>query len=812
MSARAAMPVRDALEILRAVRSPSDVVITSMGSAREWMAMGPLEPLDFVFVPSSMGEAPSLGLGLALAQPERRVFACNGDGSMLMNLGALVTIASEAPPNLVLIVFDNGVYEVTGAQPTPGTGVDFAAVARACGIASVFRFSALEQWRAGAADALRARGPAVIVLDVAPVPNAGGPKSPGPTAGRARAFATALKAGCLALLFLVGPTLRPQAPGVTPATYEVVVTPDVMIAARDGVKLATDVYRPARNGAAITDRLPVLLHRTPYGKSGMTKDAQYFAAHGYVVAVQDIRGRYKSGGKFEKYDDHDATDGYDVIQWLAGQTYANGAVGMWGTSYAAHTQADPAKLNPPALKTLVINMGGMSNAWDHSVRYRGAFEMGRQLTWAWQEADRDATSPVVKAALAKEKVTDWYAAQPFRKGLNPLAVAPEYEAYYLDEQVHAKYDAYWKRLGMNWEEYYGATSDIPMIHIGGWYDIYTAGTFKNFTELRKLKKAPQRLLIGPWTHHGNTRPYAGDVSFGPNGAIADFDGDWHLRWFDLFLKGRSTGVENGAPVRLFVMGTGDGHQDADKRLFHGGYWRDAREWPIAGTKFAPYYFHDDGTLSPEKPRAVSSSTTYTFDPRNPVPSIGGGISARLGDGGYDQREDPRFPPSKAPWLPLKARADVLVYQTEPLITDVEIIGPIVVTLYAASSAFDTDFTAKLVDVYPPSADYPEGFDLNLTDAIVRARYRATRDHEQLLVPGKVYEYTIEPFPTANVFKKGHRIRVDISSSNFPRFDVNPNTGEPLGRNRRSISANNTVHHSATYPSRIVLPLAPAIPR
>lgn len=601
----------------------------------------------------------------------------------------------------------------------------------------------------------------------------------------------------VALVCLVAPSLRAQ----SPPAHGLVDSAHVMIPARDGVRLATDIYRPARGGTPVDERLPVLLHRTPYGKAGQARIAEFFAQHGYVVAVQDIRGRYQSEGKFEKYDDHDATDGYDVIQWLAAQPYANGAVGMWGTSYAAHTQADPAKLNPPALKTLVLNMGGMSNAWDHSVRYRGAFEMGRQLTWAWEQADQDAPSPVVKAALAREKVTDWYAAQPFRKGLNPLSIVPQYEAYYLDEQDHANYDAYWKRLGMNWEEYYPQTSDIPMMHVGGWYDIYTAGTVKNFVELGKLKKAPQRLLIGPWTHHGNTRAFAGDVSFGPSAAIGDFDTEWHLRWFDHYLKGKPADAGDDAPVRLFVMGTGDGHKDSDNRLFHGGYWRDANQWPIAGTTFVPYYLHAGGGLSPTKPTAANASATYTFDPHDPVPSIGGGISARLGDGGYDQRADPRFPPSKPPYLPLKARSDVLVFQTEPLERDTEIIGPIVVKVYAASSAYDTDFTAKLVDVYPPSADFPAGFDLNLTDAIVRARYRATRDHEVLLTPGKVEEYTIEPFPTANVFKKGHRIRVDISSSNFPRF-------EPLGRNRRSISANNTVHFSATYPSHIILPIAP----
>ena len=390
-------------------------------------------------------------------------------------------------------------------------------------------------------------------------------------------------------------------------------------------------------------------------------------------------------------------------------------------------------------------------------------------------------------------------------------MVPEYEGWYLDFFEHADYDAFWKDPMVNWSEHYDQTSDIPMLQVGGWFDIFLAGTFENFLGLTKAKKSPQRVLIGPWTHHGNTRPYAGDVSFGPEGAIADFDSTFHARWFDHWLKGVPNGVERDAPVRIFVMGTGDGHKDKDGRLLHGGYWRDASAWPLPSTKFVPYYFHADGSLSTVRPHESSSSSTYTYDPRHPVPTIGGGVSARLKDGAYDQREDPRFPPSAAPWLPLKARTDVVVFQTPPLTEDVTVIGPITVVLYASTNARDTDFTAKLVDVYPPSDDWPGGFDMNLTDAIVRGRYRATRDHAVLLEPGRVYPFTIAPFPTANVFKRGHRIRVDISSSNFPRFDANPNTGEPLGLNRRVVTAENTIYHDAPRPSHIVLPLAPARP-
>ena len=598
----------------------------------------------------------------------------------------------------------------------------------------------------------------------------------------------------------------------TPAPYEaILVAHNLMIPTRDGARMATDIYRPGRTGVAVDERFPVLLNRTPYDKGSLAKEAIYFAQHGYVVAIQDVRGRYQSEGTFLKVQPIDATDGYDVIEWLARQPYTNGSVGMWGRSFAAHMQAGAAQMHPPSLRTLVINMGGLANGWDHGVRYRGTYEMGRQLTWAWGQMLADSRSPAVTALLTQEKVEDWYMVQPLRKGLSPLSVVPEYERWYREFAEHADYDAFWKDPMLAWDEHYDQTSDIPMLHIGGWYDIFLAGTFKNFVELGKRKQTPQRVLVGPWTHSGNMRAYAGDVAFGAEAAIADFEGDFHLRWFDHFLKGASTGVERQTPVRIFVMGTGDGHKDADGRLFHGGYWRDESAWPVRGTRNVPYYFHADGTLSPEKPRERKSSTTYSYDPTHPVPTIGGGASARLKDGAYDQREGTRFPPSRPPYLPLRSRADVVVFQTEPLADDMTVIGPIVVTLHASSNRTDTDFTAKLIDVYPPSDTWPGGFDMNLTDAIVRGRYRATRDHAVMLVPGTIYPFAIEPFPTANVFKKGHRIRVDISSSNFPRFDANPNTGEPLGRNRRSIIADNTIHHSAAYPSHIVLPLAPARP-
>jgi uncharacterized protein len=263
-------------------------------------------------------------------------------------------------------------------------------------------------------------------------------------------------------------------------------------------------------------------------------------------------------------------------------------------------------------------------------------------------------------------------------------------------------------------------------------------------------------------------------------------------------------------VKIFVMGGGSEEKTADGRHLHGGVWRDEHEWPLARTVWTPYYLRADGTLSTAKPEEASSSTSYDFDPHGPVPTIGGNISSGDGillQGAWDQKC------SKEVWncadeLPLSARRDVLVYQTPPLKHDTEVTGPIDVTLWASSSAVDTDFTAKLIDVHPPTRDFPAGIDMNLEDGIIRARFRNSLEKAELMKPGEVYEFTIKLYPTSNVFKAGHRIRLDISSSNFPRFDVNPNTGEPLNDNRRRVTATNTIYHDSAHPSHVTLPVIP----
>ncbi len=355
---------------------------------------------------------------------------------------------------------------------------------------------------------------------------------------------------------------------------------------------------------------------------------------------------------------------------------------------------------------------------------------------------------------------------------------------------------------------------MPVYLVGGWYDSWAINTTANYVALSKALKSPVYLIMGPWVHGQHDASAHGQVSFGPHAAIAD-PLAWRREWFDRWLKGTHNSVGSEAPfatpVRIFVMGTGDGTRTTAGLLDHGGYWRNEQEWPLARRVETPYYLHAGGSLSTTPPAEAASSTTYDFDPREPVPSIGGNVSSADGillQGAYDQRGGEHIWNWTRP-IPLSARRDVLVFQTEPLDSDLEITGEIEVRLWASSSALDTDFTAKLIDVYPPSADYPGGFDLNLEDGIVRARFRDSLTEERLMQPGEVYEFTIRLYPTSNVFKRGHRIRVDISSSNFPRFDVNPNSGEPLNQHRRLVVATNTVYHDAAHPSHILLPVIPA---
>jgi putative CocE/NonD family hydrolase len=610
--------------------------------------------------------------------------------------------------------------------------------------------------------------------------------------------------------------------------YDSLCLPNVMVPMRDGVRLATDVYLPAlggrlAHGRRAPGRFPVILERTPYDKAaaGPVANGRYFARRGYACAMQDVRGRFASEGEWYPFA-REAPDGYDTVEWLAAQEWSDGQVGTMGASYAGSDQSALATLNPPHLKTMIVAVGA-SNYYHCSMRQNGALEL-RFLIYAFRMAttSKEALAdPALKAALAAayERGGEWVARAPLKAGASPLRLLPSYERWVLDILTHGDYDAYWRQRGYAISQYYEEHADVPTLYLGGWYDSYARATCENFIALGKLKRSRQVLLMGPWTHGGWGVSYAGDVDFGQD-AVINYN-DLRLAWLDHFLKGMRTEVAAWAPVKLFVMGTGDGKLDYSGRLNHGGAWRDEQAYPLPDTRFTPYYLRAGGSLSaapPDSPLAAllpaplvageAPPSRFTFDPRDPVPTIGGGISAAepiMRPGAFDQRSRPDFFGCKDT-LPLNARPDVLTFQTAPLERDLEVTGAITVTLYASSSARDTDFTAKLLDVYPPAAEYPEGLAINLTDSVLRARYRNGWERPEPLEPGQIYEFTFPLYPTSTVFKVGHRIRLDVSSSNFPRFDVNPNTGGELGVERRFEVAHQAIYHDAERPSQVMLPV------
>jgi putative CocE/NonD family hydrolase len=614
----------------------------------------------------------------------------------------------------------------------------------------------------------------------------------------------------LLVLFCSG-LLAPARSAPAEADGDVVVRKDVLVPVRDGTKLALDVYLPARDGTPVEGKHPTLLARTPYNKTALAAEARWFAAHGYAVAVNDVRGRYASEGHWRFLLD-DPADGFDVVEWVAKQPWSGGKVGTFGTSYVGGTQHALACARPPQLACM-IPVDSVSNAGVAGIRHGGAFEL-RFMNWIFTTGAPNArealADPRLKEALEQNgKLMPQHLLElPVRPGTTPLKVVPDYERWLVEAMRHGDADDYWKQPGYSVVDNVDRYADVPVYHVTGWYDSWCRQDVMNWRALSKAKKSPQRLIVGPWTHGSQTKNFAGEVEF-PAEAALDFNA-WRLRWFDHWLKGADNAVEDEGPVRIFVMGGGAGRKSKDGRLRHGGRWRTERTFPLERTRFTPYYLHADGGLSPERPGDRDAATTFRFDPANPVPTIGGNLSSVAGlldAGGFDQRcrATTLFAHDQ---LPLSERRDVLVFQTPPLEEDVEVTGPLVVHLFVSSSAPDTDFTAKLLDVYPPNPDYPLGFDLNIGDSIARMRYRNSPEKAELMKPGEVYEVAVQLYPTSNVFAKGHRIRLDVSSSNFPRFDVNPNTGEPLQQHRRLVPADNTVYHNAARASFIDLPIIP----
>ena len=622
--------------------------------------------------------------------------------------------------------------------------------------------------------------------------------------------------------------------------YDVHANFDVMVEMRDGTKLATDIFRPAdpETGEALTEAKPALLDRTPYDKRGrLERHGEWYAKRGYVVAIQDCRGRFNSEGEFYIFVD-EPEDGHDTVEWLADQAYCDGQVGTFGTSYGAWVQSALATQSPPHLEAMFVNQGA-ANGRAATFRHNGAFEL-RWLCWALTLgggfAKRALDDSTIQQRLANVDVGELLNDGPIQPGQSPLRHIPNYEEWTFDIMTTGSAEEeLWQEPGINFEAYYDEMADVPTVYAGAWYDSYTKATCDNFEALAERKESDHYLLMGPWTHGWNTYPlpswnksYSGELEFGET-VLRDYQ-QTRLDFFDHYLKDADTWSDRPT-VEFFQMGEGNGSATTNGRLHHGGSWREADDWPLPETEATRYYAHPDGTLQPTKPDASDSTTTYEFDPQDPVPTVGGNCSSYIsyeqreeplleyplaerklddltGRGGFDQRTREDTLAATKTGRPLEARDDVVVFRTPPLTEPVRIAGPLSVTVYGETDAPDTDFTAKLIDEYPPNEDFQNGFALNLADSICRGRYRGYRDTPDPIEPGAVHEYEMEPYPTANVFKSGHRIRLDISSSNFPRYDVNHNTGGPLYGDREYNVATNTVHHSSEYPTHIELPLQP----
>ncbi|MBI3475119.1 MAG: CocE/NonD family hydrolase [Acidobacteria bacterium] len=551
---------------------------------------------------------------------------------------------------------------------------------------------------------------------------------------------------------------------------------------RDGVLLRADIYRPKAEG-----KFPVLLQRTPYDKRGDGDFGARAAAFGYVVIIQDTRGRYNSDGDFYTFK-YESNDGYDTVEWAAALPYSDGRVGMFGGSYVGATQMLAAIAHPPHLAGICPEVTP-SNYHDGWVYQGGAFVQWFSQSWTAGLAQDTFNRTVQKNTNAlmgmwKLPLTSF---PLFNIGdsVSVPASSATLAPYYLDWLAHPNYDEYWKQLSI--EEHY-ADIKVPSLTIAAWYDLFLGGSLRNYLGVKarggsEEARKGQHLLITIGGHAGDGRKI-GEIDFGP--AAAEYDTEKiTLGWYNYLFKGEQNEFA-GKPVKIFVMGS--------------NRWRQEDEWPLSRARNTRYYLHaakgsnslrGDGSLSEALPKAEGADH-YIYDPANPAPTIGGPLCCdgqHLSAGPRDQR-------------PVEGRDDVLIYTTPAFTQDTEITGPISVELFAQSSAVDTDFTAKLIDVLP------DGYAQNLTEGIIRARYRSSQEKPELINPGQIYKFNIDLWSTSNVFLKGHKLRLEISSSNFPRFDRNLNTGEDMASGQHSMTATNTIYHDAQHPSALILPVVP----
>ncbi|HIM46546.1 MAG TPA: CocE/NonD family hydrolase [Alphaproteobacteria bacterium] len=569
--------------------------------------------------------------------------------------------------------------------------------------------------------------------------------------------------------------------------YEVEVKTGVAMKMRDGVELQADIYTPKEDG-----EYPVLLLRLPYDKTVAEVQAlmhpEWYARHGYIVVSQDTRGRGASGGEFRPFHD-ECNDGVDTIKACVKLKKSNGKVGTYGFSYPGQTQLLSAVKRPKGFTTMIpaLTSDGVYDDWTfkNGVLHQ-AFVQGWAAYLSIGEVFRKGKPAEVRPAIQRlTGICDSYDHLPLT---NHPDLPKKYNSFYYEWLKHPTYDAYWKK----WQtaDKYGEI-DVPALHIGGWYDIFVEGNIRNYLGLKEGAKteearAGQKLVIGPWYHMPWTQAM-GEMDFGPE--ARNRTDELALRWFDHWMRGVDNGIMDEPPISVFVMG-------ANK-------WRQADEWPLKNTNFTKFYMHSgghanslngDGMLTRQEP-GEEPHDIYVADPGYPVPSLGGRsccLAAFAPMGPMDQR-------------PVETRNDVLVFTSAPLAQDVAVIGPVDATLYAASSADDTDFTVKLVDVYP------DGRAINIVDAIQRASHRESSEKPSAIKPGKVYEYSFRVGSTAIRFAKGHRIRVEIASSNFPTFErhLNKFRKKMDGGYYDGFVATQRFFHDSQRPSHITLPLVPA---
>ena len=546
---------------------------------------------------------------------------------------------------------------------------------------------------------------------------------------------------------------------------------DVKVPMRDDVNLSADIYLPRGAGA-----VPTVLMRTPYGNNSepMIEKGRRLADEGYACVIQDCRGRWDSDGDYYPFV-ADGADGYDTQEWIAQQEWSDGKIGMAGASYGGAVQWLSASQGSPSL-TCIAPRVICCDYFSGLVYPGGALQLSVIMTWGMRTHGRTAQN------IDFQNWTEAFRSLPLR---DVDRAAGRHQNFWRDWIQHSTYDDFWEQIDdeKRWDRI-----AMPAFTMGGWYDLYATQTFINFNGLRQrggsAAARQSKIIVGPWPHALSTSPRTGDVDFGAH-SVVDLEA-LELRWFDYWLRGIDNGIVDEPPLRLFIMGVNE--------------WRDESEWPLARTEWQSWYLSSggsansllgDGVLTTDAP-ADEPPDQFVYDPDYPVQTNGGNNCCSphiVAWGPYDQR-------------PVEMRGDVLCYTSEPLERDLEVTGPIEVLLHAATDGRDTDWTAKLVDVAPT------GYAVNLCDGILRARYRDSLSDPSLVEPGKVYAYTIDTGVTGNVFRQGHRLRLEISSSNFPRFDRNPNTGNPIGMDAQLRPARQTVHHSRAYPSCIRLPVIP----